>query len=342
MARATPSPARSTRTSTDPGALTRAPTAATRTRPRTRGPRAGRSPCAWAPVRADEVGRRHPHGSAPGRPASSPSAGTPRAATSRPRGRPTRTTRLIVGARSSLGRRARAECPPGRPVGPGVTVREPTPDPTPRTALVVGATGITGSALVDLLLEQGWEVLALSRRGISRPGVGSVAADLRDPESLATALAADRPTHVFFTAWQRQDTEAENIAVNGGMVRDLLAALAHAPLAHVALVTGLKHYLGPFEAYAAGKMPDTPFHEEEPRLDDPELLLRAGGRALRRRRAAGVHLVGAPLAHRHRPRRRQRHEHGPDHRRRRRRWPTSSTCRSSSPAARPSGTASPT
>ncbi len=102
-----------------------------------------------------------------------------------------------------------------------------------------------------------------------RDGVRSVPADLRDPGSLRTALADERPTHVFFTAWQRQDTEAENIRVNGGMVRDLLAALAHAPLEHVALVTGLKHYLGPFEAYAAGEMPDTPFHEEEPRLDTP-------------------------------------------------------------------------
>jgi nucleoside-diphosphate-sugar epimerase len=34
-------------------------------------------------------------------------------------------------------------------------------------------------------------------------------------------------------------------------------------------MTGLKHYLGPFEAYAAGKMADTPFHEEEPRLPVP-------------------------------------------------------------------------
>jgi nucleoside-diphosphate-sugar epimerase len=142
------------------------------------------------------------------------------------------------------------------------------PDPT-RTALVVGASGITGSALVDQLLDEGWEVLALSRGGSSRPGVRSVAADLRDPASLGVALADVRPTHVFFTAWQRQETEAENIAVNGGMVRDLLAALAHAPLQHVALVTGLKHYLGPFEAYAAGVVPDTPFHEDEARLDTP-------------------------------------------------------------------------
>ncbi|SFN89804.1 NAD-dependent dehydratase [Mycetocola miduiensis] len=37
----------------------------------------------------------------------------------------------------------------------------------------------------------------------------------------------------------------------------------------LALVTGLKHYLGPFEAYAAGEMPDTPFREEAARLDTP-------------------------------------------------------------------------
>jgi len=139
----------------------------------------------------------------------------------------------------------------------------------PRTALVVGASGITGTALVEALTRDGWEVLALSRRASSTPGVRGVAADLRSAESLAEALRDERPTHVFFTAWSRQETEAENIAVNAGMVRDLLAALAHAPLQHVALVTGLKHYLGPFEAYAAGEMPDTPFHEEEPRLDTP-------------------------------------------------------------------------
>jgi nucleoside-diphosphate-sugar epimerase len=138
-----------------------------------------------------------------------------------------------------------------------------------RSALVVGASGITGSALVQRLTQDGWEVSALSRRAGTRDGVRGIAADLRDPEGLRSALADERPTHVFFTAWQRQATEAENIAVNSAMVRDLLAALDHAPLAHVALVTGLKHYLGPFEAYAAGEMPDTPFHEEEPRLDTP-------------------------------------------------------------------------
>ena len=140
----------------------------------------------------------------------------------------------------------------------------------PRTALVAGATGIAGAALVDLLVTEGWTVLALSRKGGGnaepRPGVVPVAADLTSPGSLAVALADARPTHVFFTSWSRQETEAENIAVNSAMVRNLLAALQHAPLEHVALMTGLKHYMGPFEAYGEGPMPDTPFSEEEPRL----------------------------------------------------------------------------
>ena len=37
------------------------------------------------------------------------------------------------------------------------------------------------------------------------------------------------------------------------------------PSRHVALVTGLKHYLGPFEAYAKAQ-PDTPFSEDQARL----------------------------------------------------------------------------
>ncbi|MHA7284031.1 SDR family oxidoreductase [Arthrobacter sp. TMS2-4] len=138
---------------------------------------------------------------------------------------------------------------------------------SPRTALVVGATGIAGSALVETLTAEGWPVLALSRRpGAAREGVRWLSADLTSAEALAAVLAPERPTHVFFTAWSRRDTEEENIEVNAAMLRDLLAALRGKDVAHVALMTGLKHYLGPFEAYAAGEMADTPFHEEEPRL----------------------------------------------------------------------------
>lgn len=141
---------------------------------------------------------------------------------------------------------------------------------TKRTALVVGATGIAGSALVDTLVKEGWAVLALSRQpAAERPGVRWLSADLTSAASVKAVLAPENPSHVFFTAWSRRDTEEENITVNAGMLRDLLAALRGKNVAHVALMTGLKHYLGPFEAYAAGEMPDTPFHEEEPRLPVP-------------------------------------------------------------------------
>jgi nucleoside-diphosphate-sugar epimerase len=66
----------------------------------------------------------------------------------------------------------------------------------------------------------------------------------------------------------RQPTETQNIEVNSRIVRNLLAAVSAAKsVAHVALVTGLKHYLGPFEMYGKGKVPVTPFREEQGRLD---------------------------------------------------------------------------
>jgi len=136
------------------------------------------------------------------------------------------------------------------------------------TALVVGASGIVGGATAALLVEQGWTVYGLARRPVAQAGVTPVVADLQDPAGTAAALADVRPDAVFVTTWARQDSEAENIRVNGGMVRTLLDALRPGgSTRHVALVTGLKHYLGPFEAYGKGSLPQTPFREEQGRLD---------------------------------------------------------------------------
>jgi nucleoside-diphosphate-sugar epimerase len=141
-------------------------------------------------------------------------------------------------------------------------------NPMTQTALVVGASGIVGSAITQLLLENNWQVAALSRKPSTLPGVIAVAADLQDPASLDTALAGLKPTHVFITTWSRQATEAENIRVNAAMVRNVLNAVSPAQsVRHVALVTGLKHYLGPFEAYGKGTLPQTPFRETQGRLD---------------------------------------------------------------------------
>lgn len=138
-----------------------------------------------------------------------------------------------------------------------------------RSALVVGASGIGGRYTARELLAHGWTVYGLARRPPrDLPGLIPVVADLLDEVGLQAALADVAPTHVFITTWMRQDSEAENIRVNALMVRNLLDALSpKKSLRHVALVTGLKHYLGPFEAYASsGTLPDTPLRESQPRL----------------------------------------------------------------------------
>ncbi len=139
-------------------------------------------------------------------------------------------------------------------------------------ALVVGATGIAGRGASQELLDAGDRVHGLSRhRDGVVAGVEHISADLLDPASLKKALSGIKPSHVYLTAWSRRATEQENIKVNAGMVRAVLEAVAPGrSVKHVALVTGLKHYLGPFEAYVSGGLaPPTPLREEQPRLDLP-------------------------------------------------------------------------
>jgi len=135
-------------------------------------------------------------------------------------------------------------------------------------ALVVGATGIVGQNLANRLVADGWTVHGLARHPAeASTGILPLAADLLDIDSVRTAVAAIEPTHVFFSTWSRQPTERENCRVNSAMVANLFTALRHPDaLVHASLVTGLKHYLGPFEAYAQGALPETPFRETMPRL----------------------------------------------------------------------------
>lgn len=137
------------------------------------------------------------------------------------------------------------------------------------SALVVGVSGIVGNALARHLVGQGWQVSGLARRPPNDiGGLRPIAADLLDPAVLRAALDQVHPSHIFITTWMRQATEAENIRVNAAMVRNLLEAVTPAgSVQHVALVTGLKHYLGPFESYGKGVLPATPFREEQPRLN---------------------------------------------------------------------------
>jgi nucleoside-diphosphate-sugar epimerase len=138
-----------------------------------------------------------------------------------------------------------------------------------RSALIAGASGIVGNSLARHLIQQGWNVAGLARRPPQDiAGLTPVAADLLDPDGIQVALREARPSHVFITTWLRQPTEAENIRVNAAMVRNLLDAVRlNGSVEHIALATGIKHYLGPFASHGKGNLPATPFREGQPRLD---------------------------------------------------------------------------
>jgi nucleoside-diphosphate-sugar epimerase len=136
-----------------------------------------------------------------------------------------------------------------------------------RTALVVGVTGMAGYNTAEALVRDDWRVVGLSRtHRYEVPGVQHVNADVMDAGSMEAIAAGIDISHLVFATWSRQATEAENCAVNGAMLANTLAALGRTTaLSHVTLVTGLKHYLGPFEAYAANPA-ETPFSEKQGRL----------------------------------------------------------------------------
>ncbi len=121
-------------------------------------------------------------------------------------------------------------------------------------ALVAGANGIIGRGLLKTLRARSdWAV-----RGLSRSQ--AISADLRDKAQTASALkgAADT-THLFYAAYLPQPTLAEEVAVNGPMLENLLDGLeaVEAPLQRVVLYQGAKVYgvhLGKIEA---------PFYEDE-------------------------------------------------------------------------------
>jgi nucleoside-diphosphate-sugar epimerase len=137
-------------------------------------------------------------------------------------------------------------------------------------ALIVGASGLSGSYISKLLKKQGWTTVTVSRHAVELPWSDRhIAVDLMDRSGAKAALAAAADaTHVFYCTWSRQANEDENVRVNALMIRNLFEGSADARVKHAALVTGLKHYLGSFDDYAK-VTPYTPFLESSPRLPGP-------------------------------------------------------------------------
>ncbi|MEQ1943846.1 SDR family oxidoreductase [Mesorhizobium sp. VNQ89] len=141
-----------------------------------------------------------------------------------------------------------------------------------RVALVVGSTGIVGGNICERLLADGWTVHGLARRPERSPkGTIPLAADLNDRQAVAKAISRAGPvTHLFQASWTPANTEEEACEINARHLSNVLDGLQASgqPLKHVVLITGVKHYLGPFKDFGR-YLPDTPFLEETPRLPIP-------------------------------------------------------------------------
>ncbi|EHY61113.1 hypothetical protein ABEF92_002298 [Exophiala dermatitidis] len=141
------------------------------------------------------------------------------------------------------------------------------------TAIVTGATGITGHAVVQHLIESPeWtKIITLSRSQQPTPHdkVTHATLDLQSSaQSMTDSLKDVRADYVFFCAYLARDDEGEAVKVNGAMLSNFIEALHHTgaikQLKRIILVNGLKQYgvhLG---------QPKEPMHETDPWLEgDP-------------------------------------------------------------------------
>lgn len=121
-----------------------------------------------------------------------------------------------------------------------------------RSALVVGASGLVGTAAVDELATAGWQVTALSRRRPETKTANAYAhlpVDLLDVDALATALGAAGPfSHVVYAAaFERPGlvagwSDPDQMQTNLRMLSNVLEVLSKKPPTHVTLMQGTKAY----------------------------------------------------------------------------------------------------
>ncbi len=116
-----------------------------------------------------------------------------------------------------------------------------------RTAVVAGATGIIGRAIVAKLAELGeWRTIAVSRSGSTVPGADeAIAIDLLGSVDVGRKLkSASAAGHLFFAAYLPQPSWIAEVQPNRALLVNASEGLeaVGAPLHHVTLITGAKYY----------------------------------------------------------------------------------------------------
>lgn len=136
-----------------------------------------------------------------------------------------------------------------------------------RKAVVLGATGVSGRALIKQLEQAGdWDVVGVSRRAPDFETISTfVSADLYDEQSCKEVLGGLKGvSHVFWTAYADRPTFAETREPNTQMFVNAVSALeATGSVEHICITQGTKYYgqyLGPFK---------TPAKETDGRIDVP-------------------------------------------------------------------------
>jgi nucleoside-diphosphate-sugar epimerase len=132
-------------------------------------------------------------------------------------------------------------------------------------ALIAGASGVVGRAVLRTLAERGdWDVVALSRSATSGSNTRAIAVDLSSPDDVRDRLSPLAGiTHLVYCARATHSmAKRESVDDNADMLRNLLDALERSSprLAHVHIVQGSKVYgsdLGPYR---------TPARESDPRV----------------------------------------------------------------------------
>ena len=142
-----------------------------------------------------------------------------------------------------------------------------------KKVLIVGASGLVGTAAANSFAASGWEVITASRRKPHLLGddIPHIALDLKDREQCESAAGAfDTVTHVVYSAVYEKPglikgwRDPDHISANGTMLKNIIDPLSRrGRLRHVSLLQGTKAY-----GLLVQQM-RTPGRESQPRVIHP-------------------------------------------------------------------------